>query len=91
MVFLCSFYLIVIDSFTMKEGLPCFEAVEGVLHTLLVVLDHVCMHLGVVAPDVPLCATVWDGPESEWGVLLLRLLELRAAKEKLDMTSFDFL
>lgn len=59
--------------------IPHFEAGEGVLHGALVVLHHVGVHVGVVAADVPLGAAVGDRAEAEWGVLLLRLLELRGA------------
>lgn len=67
------------------ENLPGFEAVEGVLHPLLVVFDHVGVHLRIVAPNVALSAAVWDGPEAEWGVLLLRLLKLLKVKQKILM------
>lgn len=56
---------------------PCFEAVEGILHSLLVVFDHVGVHLRVVTPYVALCAAIWDGTKAERRVLLLRLLKLR--------------
>lgn len=56
--------------------LPCFEAVEGVLHSLLVVFHHVGVHFGVVAPYVALCAAIWNRTKAERGVLLLRLLKL---------------
>lgn len=56
--------------------LPCFEAVKGILHSLLVVFDHVGMHLGIVTPYVALCAAIWDGTKAEWWILLLRLLKL---------------
>lgn len=56
--------------------LPSFEAVEGVLHSLLVVSDHVGVHFWVVAPYVALCAAIWDRTKAEWGVLFLRLLKL---------------
>lgn len=55
---------------------PGLEAVQGVFHPLLVVLDHVRVHLGVVAPYVALRAAVWDGAKAEGRVLLLGLLEL---------------
>ena len=57
--------------------LPSFKAVEGVLHSLLVVFDHVGVHLWVVTPYVPLCAAIWDRTKAERGILLLRLLKLR--------------
>ena len=59
---------------------PYFKAVECLLHTLLVVLHHVCVHVGIVAPDVALRAPVWNRAEAEWGVMLLGLLELGAVQ-----------
>lgn len=56
--------------------LPCLEAVESILHSFLVVFDHVCVHVGVVTSDVPLCTAVRDRTKTEWRVVLLRLLEL---------------
>lgn len=56
--------------------IPCFEAVKGILYSLLVVFDHVGVHLRVVTPYVALCAAIWDRTKAEWRVLLLWLLKL---------------
>lgn len=56
--------------------LPGFEAVKGILYSLLVVFDHVGVHLWVVTPYVALCAAIWDCTKAEWRVLLLWLLKL---------------
>lgn len=60
----------------LRTHLPSFEAVEGILHSLLVVFDHVGVHLWVVTPYVTLCAAIWDCTKAEWRVLFLRLLKL---------------
>lgn len=36
-----------------------------------------CVHVDVVAADVPLRAPVGDGPEAEWRIMLVWFLELR--------------
>lgn len=64
------------------ESLPSFQAFQSVFHPLLVVLHHVRVHVDVVAADVPLRAPVWDGPEAEWRVVLMRFLELREDTER---------
>lgn len=56
--------------------LPSLEVIDGLLHTLLVVADHVLVHVGIVGADVLLCAAVWHRAEAQRGVLLRRLLEL---------------
>lgn len=61
--------------------LPCFEAVKGILYSLLVVFDHVGVHLGVVTPYVALCAAIWDCTKAERRVLLLWLLKLSREEE----------
>lgn len=55
---------------------PGFQAFESFFHPLLVVLYHVCVHVDVVAADVPLRAPVWDGPEAERRIMLVGFLEL---------------
>lgn len=35
-----------------------------------------CVHVDVVAADVPLRAPVWDGPEAERRIMLVGFLEL---------------
>lgn len=73
--------------------LPCFEAVKGILHSLLVVFDHVGVHLGVVTPYVALCAAIWDRTKTERRVLLLWLLKLlrKKAKRKPHIYDIDLL
>lgn len=39
------------------------------------------VHVDVVAADVPLRAPVWDGPEAEWRIMLMRFLELQGDTE----------
>lgn len=57
-------------------SLPSLEVVDGLLHTFLVVTDHVLVHVGIVRADVFLRAAVWHRAESQRRVLLRRLLEL---------------
>lgn len=64
------------------ESLPGFQAFQSFFHPLLVVLHHVRVHVDVVAADVPLRAPVWDGPEAERRVVLVRFLELREDTER---------
>lgn len=61
---------------TLNVFSPSLEVVDGLLHALLVVPDHVLVHVGVVGTDVLLGAAVWHGAKPEWWVLLCRLLEL---------------
>lgn len=63
--------------------LPSFEVVNGLLNTLLVVADHVLVHVGVVGANVLLCAAVWDRAKTQRRVLLRRLLELWQKKRKM--------
>ena len=70
--------------------LPRFEAVEGILYSLLVVFDHVGVHLWVVTPYVALCAAIWDRTKAERRVLLLWLLKLsRNVENELIMMKND--
>lgn len=69
--------------------LPGFEAVQGILHSLLVVFDHVGMHLGVVAPYVALRAAIWDRTKAERRILLLRLLKLLREVELVEGNKHD--
>lgn len=57
---------------------PHLEAGECILHRALVELDHVAVHVTVVAADVPLCAAIGHCAEAEGWVLILRPLKLRA-------------
>lgn len=63
-----------------SQTVPRFEAVQGLFYTLLVVLDHVGVHLRIVAPYIPLCASIGHCTEAKWWVLLLGLLELSQAR-----------
>lgn len=64
-----------------RAAVPGLQALQSFLHPLLVVLDHVRVHVDVVAADVPLRAPVGDGPEAEGGVVLVGLLELSEEKK----------
>ena len=56
--------------------LPCLKVVDGLLHSFLVVADHVLVHVGIVGADVLLRAAVWNRAETQRWVLLCRLLKL---------------
>lgn len=76
------------DDTSMNVFSPSLEVVNGLLHTFLVVTDHVLVHVGVVGTDVLLSAAIWHGAKTKWWVLLCRLLELyseeiRRLKERL--------
>lgn len=58
---------------------PSFEAVESILHTFLVVLNHVGMHFGIIAPYVSFRAAIGHSPKPEWRILVLRFLELKGS------------
>lgn len=75
----CVKYISILSSRT--ESVPGFQAFQSFFHPLLVVLYHVCVHVDVVAADVPLRAPVWDGPEAEWRIMLMWFLELRGDTE----------
>lgn len=60
--------------------LPSLEVVNGLLHTLLVVADHVLVHIRVVGTDILLCAAIWHSAKTKWWVLLRWLLELYRRK-----------
>lgn len=57
---------------------PHLEAAECVLHRALVELDHVYMHVAVVAADVSLSAAIGHCAKAEGRVLVLGPLELWA-------------
>lgn len=61
---------------------PGLEVVDGLLHALLVVADHVLVHVGVVGADVLLRAAVGHRAEAKRRVLLRRLLELEREEEE---------
>lgn len=62
------------------RSLPGLEVVDGLLHALLVVADHVLVHVGVVGANVLLRAAVWHRAETQRRVLLRRVLELHEKK-----------
>lgn len=57
-------------------SLPGLEVVNGLFHTLLVVANHVLVHIGIIGADILLCAAVWHCAETQRWVLLCWLLEL---------------
>ncbi len=57
-------------------SLPSLEVVDGLLHTFLVVANHVLVHVGIVGANVLLCAAVGHCAKAQRRVLLRRLLEL---------------
>ena len=57
-------------------SLPGLEVFDGLLDPLLVVADHILVHVGIVGADVLLRAPVWHCSETQRRVLLRRLLEL---------------
>lgn len=61
----------------MKVNTPSFEAVERILYTFLVVLNHVGMHFRIIAPYVSFCAAIGHSPKPEWRILVLWFLELK--------------
>lgn len=64
------------------RSLPHFEADQGIFNRALVEFYHVGMHVVVVAPDVPLCAAIWNGSKAEGGILFLGLLELGKKQQR---------
>lgn len=56
--------------------LPCFQADQGVLHSLLVKSGHVLMHVGVVVPNISFCAAVRYCAKSERRGIVVRSLKL---------------
>lgn len=61
---------------------PSLEVVYGLLHSLLIVADHVLVHVGVVGADILLGAAVGHRAEAQRGVLLRWLLELREGRRR---------
>lgn len=70
-------------------SLPSLEVVNGLLHTLLVVADHVLVHVGIVGADVLLCAAVRHCAEAQRRVLLRRVLELCEKKRWAEMKAIE--
>lgn len=56
--------------------LPRFEADKCVHDSGLMIFYHVLVHSGVVLPDVPLCGSVWNRPETERRRVCVRVLKL---------------
>lgn len=75
-VFLTYLYFPVLPVPSLFLSLPTLEVFNGLLHTLLVVADHVLVHVRVVGTDVLLCAAVWHCAKTKRRILLRRLLEL---------------
>lgn len=63
-------------------SLPSLEVFNGFLYTLLVVANHILVHVGIVGADVLLGAAVWHRAETQRWVLLCRLLELHKEKKR---------
>lgn len=63
-------------------SLPSLEVFNGFLYTLLVVANHILVHVGIVGADVLLGAAVWHRAETQRWVLLCRLLKLHKKKKK---------
>lgn len=68
---------------------PGLEVLDGLLHALLVVADHVLVHVGVVGADVLLRAAVGHRAEAQRRVLLCRLLELGEERKRVESAPGD--
>lgn len=55
---------------------PHLQACESILHGALIELDHVGVHVTIVATNVPLCAAIRYRAKTEGWVLVLRPLKL---------------
>lgn len=64
------------------HSLPCLQVINGLFHALLVVANHILVHVGIVGADVLLSAPVWHCAKTQWRVLLCRLLKLYEKKKK---------
>lgn len=60
----------------MEESLPSFQADQGIFDSLLIILGHVKVHIGVVVSDIPLCASVWDRSKPKRRRIVIRPLKL---------------
>lgn len=58
-------------------SLPCFQADQGVLYSLLIKFGHVLMHVGVVVPNVSLRTAVGHRAESKGRGVVVRSLKLK--------------
>lgn len=63
-------------------SLPSLEVVNGFLYTLLVVANHILVHVGIVGADVLLSAAIWHRAETQWWVLVCWLLKLHKKKKR---------
>ena len=62
-------------------SLPCFQADQGVLDSLLIKFGHVLVHVGVVVPDVSLCTAVGHRAKSKGRGIVVRSLKLQRDRE----------
>ena len=60
---------------------PGLQTPQSFVDVLLMELGHVCVHLRIVVPDVPLRAAVWDGAEPERRREVVWTLELKEENE----------
>lgn len=63
-------------------SLPCFQADQGVLDSLLIKFGHVLVHVGVVVPDVSLCTAVGHRAKSKGRGIVVRSLKLQRDTER---------
>lgn len=64
-----------------KPSLPCFQADQGVLDSLLVKFGHVLVHVGVVVPDVSLRTAIGHRAKSKGRGIVVRSLKLQRQRE----------
>lgn len=62
--------------FSVSFSLPGLKVVDGLLHALLVVANHILVHVGIVGADVLFGAAVGHRTKAQRWVLLRRLLKL---------------
>ena len=65
-----------------KPSLPCFQADQGVLDSLLVKFGHVLVHVGVVVPDVSLRTAIGHRAKSKGRGIVVRSLKLQRQRER---------
>lgn len=65
-----------------KPSLPCFQADQGVLDSLLVKFGHVLVHVGVVVPDVSLRTAIGHCAKSKGRGIVVRSLKLQRQRER---------
>lgn len=64
------------------SSLPCFQADQGVLYSLLIKSGHVLMHVGVVVPNVSLRTAVGHRAKSKGRGIVVRSLKLKRDRER---------